>query len=164
MAAKRSRPTKQFIVTVGPLEYYDRLRDDFIEYFEGVKEYCVSTENYHLNNKVHIHAYLEFNDLLLCNYVRGCVDWFDGTVNVESVKSREMSCSILRKRMFTHSSIVKRVCFCSLTGHGLGLSKPQAIPALSSDHNPIVFKIHFHPTISKPRTTYDYQQANWSLC
>jgi len=43
------------------------------------------------------------------------------------------------------------------------ISKPQTVPALSSDHNPIVFKIHLHPTTSKPRTLYDYKQANWSL-
>jgi hypothetical protein len=27
--------------------------------------------------------------------------------------------------------------------------KPQAVPALSSDHNSIVFKIHLHPAIAK---------------
>jgi len=43
------------------------------------------------------------------------------------------------------------------------ISKPQAVPALSSDHNPIVFKIHLHPAISKLRIMYDYKQANWSL-
>jgi hypothetical protein len=43
------------------------------------------------------------------------------------------------------------------------ISKPQAVPALSSDHNPIVFKIHLRPTTSKPRTLYDYKQANWPL-
>jgi hypothetical protein len=43
------------------------------------------------------------------------------------------------------------------------ISKPQAVPALSSDHNTIVFKIHLHPTTSKPRTQYDYKQANWPL-
>ena len=44
------------------------------------------------------------------------------------------------------------------------ISKPKAVPALSSDHNPIVFKIHLHPTTSsKPRTLYDYKQANWPL-
>jgi len=32
------------------------------------------------------------------------------------------------------------------------ISKPQAFPALSSNHNPTVFKIHLHPTTSKPRT------------
>ena len=41
--------------------------------------------------------------------------------------------------------------------------KPQAVPTLSSDHNPIVFKILFHPLITKPVTLYDYKHANWSL-
>jgi hypothetical protein len=40
------------------------------------------------------------------------------------------------------------------------ISKPLAVPALSSDHNSIVFKIHLHPAISKPRIMYDYKQAN----
>jgi len=43
------------------------------------------------------------------------------------------------------------------------ISKPLAVPALSSDHNHIVFKIHLHPAISNPRIMYDYKQANWSL-
>ena len=43
------------------------------------------------------------------------------------------------------------------------ISKPQAVPALSSDHNPILFKIHLHPPTSKPRTLCDYKQANWPL-
>jgi hypothetical protein len=43
------------------------------------------------------------------------------------------------------------------------ISKPQVVPALSSDHNPIVFKIHLNPTTSKPRMQYDYKQANWPL-
>jgi hypothetical protein len=42
-------------------------------------------------------------------------------------------------------------------------SKPQAVPALSSDHNPIVFKILLHPCITLPRTLYHYKHANWSL-
>jgi len=42
-------------------------------------------------------------------------------------------------------------------------SKPQAVPTLSSEHNPIVFKILLHPLITKPRTLYDYKHANWSL-
>jgi hypothetical protein len=42
-------------------------------------------------------------------------------------------------------------------------SKPQAVPTLSSDHNPIVFKILLRPLITKPRILYDYKHANWSL-
>jgi hypothetical protein len=42
-------------------------------------------------------------------------------------------------------------------------SKPQSVLALSSDHNPILFKIHQHPDFSTPKMLYDYQHANWSL-
>jgi len=42
-------------------------------------------------------------------------------------------------------------------------SKPQAVSTLSSDHNPIVFKILLHQLITKPRTLYDYKNLNWSL-
>ena len=40
-------------------------------------------------------------------------------------------------------------------------SKPQSVPALSSDHNPIVFKVLLHPDFSAPRILYDYKHANW---
>ena len=40
-------------------------------------------------------------------------------------------------------------------------SKPQSIPALLSDHNPIVFKVHFHPELSAPRRVYKH--AKWPL-
>lgn len=91
MAAVRSRRTSQFLVTVGPVEYYDDIRSDLLDYFEGVKEYCVSVEKYHTSdyiNKVHLHCYLEFYDLFKCVEVRECVSWFERTVNVESVKSK----------------------------------------------------------------------------
>jgi len=42
-------------------------------------------------------------------------------------------------------------------------SKPQSVPVLSSDHNPIVFKVHLHPDLSAPKTFYDYKHANWPL-
>jgi hypothetical protein len=42
-------------------------------------------------------------------------------------------------------------------------SKPQSLPALSSDHNPIVFKVHIHPAFSTPRLLYGYKHANWPL-
>jgi hypothetical protein len=42
-------------------------------------------------------------------------------------------------------------------------SKPLCIPALSSDHNPIVFKVHLHSDLSTPRLLYDYRYANWPL-
>jgi hypothetical protein len=43
------------------------------------------------------------------------------------------------------------------------VSKPLAAPVLSSDHNPIVFKLHLRPTVSSPRRMYDYKHANWQL-
>jgi len=42
-------------------------------------------------------------------------------------------------------------------------SKPQSVPTRSSDHNPIVFKVHLHPDLSAPNTFYDYKYANWPL-
>ena len=43
------------------------------------------------------------------------------------------------------------------------VSKPLAAPVLSSDHNPIVFRLHLRPTLSTHRTIYDYKHANWKL-
>jgi len=42
-------------------------------------------------------------------------------------------------------------------------SKPQSVPALSSDHNAIEFKVHLHPDLSAPKTFYDYKYTNWPL-
>jgi hypothetical protein len=41
------------------------------------------------------------------------------------------------------------------------VSKPLAAPVLSSNHNPIVFKLHLLPILSTPRMMYDYKHANW---
>ena len=43
------------------------------------------------------------------------------------------------------------------------LSKPKAVPSLSSDHNPVVFKILLQPTTDTPRVQYNYLQADWQL-
>ena len=43
------------------------------------------------------------------------------------------------------------------------LSKPKAVSALSSDHNPVVFKILLQPTTYTPRVQYNYRQADWHL-
>lgn len=88
MAVVRSRRTKQFFITIGPVEYYETIRQDFVDYFEGVEEYCVSVEHNHVNVKCHIHAYIAFNDLKLINEVREYIVWFDHTINIESVKSK----------------------------------------------------------------------------
>jgi len=42
-------------------------------------------------------------------------------------------------------------------------SKPQSVPALSSDHNPLVFKVLLHPDFLEPRILYDYKHANWPI-
>lgn len=41
------------------------------------------------------------------------------------------------------------------------LSHPLSVPALSSDHNPVVFKIRFHPILQESRICYDFKRANW---
>jgi len=38
-------------------------------------------------------------------------------------------------------------------------SKPRSVPALSSDHNPLVFKVHLQTDFSAPKTFYDYKHA-----
>jgi len=49
-----------------------------------------------------------------------------------------------------------------LTKH-CSVSKPMATPSLSSDHNPIVFKIQLLPILTTPRMVYDYKHADWKL-
>jgi hypothetical protein len=43
------------------------------------------------------------------------------------------------------------------------LSKPKAVSAPSSDHNPVAFKILLRPTTYTPRIQYNYRQADWQL-
>lgn len=43
------------------------------------------------------------------------------------------------------------------------LTKPVAPPLLSSDHNPVLFKLHLQPSITDPRTIYNYPKADWHL-
>ena len=91
MAARRDRRTRQFLVTVGPLDYYADIRSDLLSYFEDTKEYCVSVEKYHSENsnkQVHLHAYIEFHSLWRVSEVRERVAWFDHTIDVQSVKSK----------------------------------------------------------------------------
>jgi endonuclease/exonuclease/phosphatase (EEP) superfamily protein YafD len=45
---------------------------------------------------------------------------------------------------------------------GCTISIPQAIPALSSDHNPVVYKIRLTPLHTNTKTFYDYRNANWT--
>ena len=43
------------------------------------------------------------------------------------------------------------------------MSTPNSIPALSSNHNPVVSKLRAHPMTKENRTVWDYGQANWPL-
>lgn len=88
MAAVRQRRTDQFIVTLGGVEDYEGVREDFLLYFDDLQEYCVCLEYNHVNNKCHIHAYLKFCVLLSCVEVRNFLSWCEDTVNVQSVRSR----------------------------------------------------------------------------
>lgn len=83
-----SRQAKQWFITVGPLEYYDCIRADFLDYFEGVEEYCVSIETNHTNKLVHLHSYLSFFNNVTFEYVKACVPPFGGTINVQHCRSR----------------------------------------------------------------------------
>ena len=47
--------------------------------------------------------------------------------------------------------------------HKCTISKPLAVPTLSSDHNPIVFKIHLHPALPTFLPSYNYKHTNWPL-
>ena len=68
--------------------YYESVRRDFLDYFNCVEEYCVSIERNHVDNKVHLHAYLKYTELLFLNEVREFLSWYGGTLNIQSVKSR----------------------------------------------------------------------------
>ena len=43
------------------------------------------------------------------------------------------------------------------------LTKPVAPSLLSSDHNPVLFKLHLQPSITAPRTIYNYSKTDWHL-
>jgi len=43
------------------------------------------------------------------------------------------------------------------------ISKPKAVPTLSSDHKPVVFKIPLQPLTTKPNTFYISKHENWPL-
>jgi hypothetical protein len=77
-----------FFLTVGPVEYYESVRSDFLAYFEGLETYCVSIEKNHANSEVHIHAFLKFHVQCTCDFLREVLSFFEGTVNVQCCKSR----------------------------------------------------------------------------
>jgi hypothetical protein len=70
------------------VEKYEGVRSDFLCYFNDLEEYCVSIEINHANKGDHLHAYLCFKCLLDCEDIRNCLSWFEGTVNVQNVKSK----------------------------------------------------------------------------
>jgi hypothetical protein len=45
---------------------------------------------------------------------------------------------------------------------GCTISTPQAIPALSSDHNPVVYKVRLTPLHMTKKTFFDYRNVNWT--
>lgn len=47
-------------------------------------------------------------------------------------------------------------------GYKCTLTTPLSLHELSSDHNPVVCKIHITPQDTNQRLKYDYKQANWT--
>jgi hypothetical protein len=45
---------------------------------------------------------------------------------------------------------------------GCNISTPQTISALSSDHNPVVYKVRLTPHHTARKQFYDYHRANWA--
>lgn len=88
MKKRKRRDCKCYFVTLCDLKYYENIRSDFLDFFGGVQEYCVSIERHHVNNRVHLHMYVEFKDLVSFDYVRDIFSWYEGTVNVQNVRSK----------------------------------------------------------------------------
>jgi hypothetical protein len=44
---------------------------------------------------------------------------------------------------------------------GCSLTAPQSVTTLSSDHNPVVYKIRWNPTLETPHLQFDYNAAKW---
>lgn len=89
------RRAKQWFITVGGLEYYDRIRSDFLLYFDGVEEYCVSIEGF-TKPTVHCHAYLKFHDFAYFEILRDLIP-VSGTVNIQVCKSRRNTLKYVTK-------------------------------------------------------------------
>jgi hypothetical protein len=45
---------------------------------------------------------------------------------------------------------------------GCNISTPQTISPLSSDHNPVVYKVRLTPHHTARKQSYDYHRANWT--
>jgi hypothetical protein len=63
---------------------------------------------------------------------------------------------------YFHTNFQHSVLDFALSKHSL-LPKALSVPALSSDHNPVVFKILSCPSVSEPSPILDYKHANWPL-
>ena len=87
-ATRGTRRTDQYFITTGPVDYYESVRSDFLRYFSNVETYCVSIEYNHVNKECHLDAYLKLCDLCSLSDVRECLEWFEGTINIQSVRSR----------------------------------------------------------------------------
>jgi hypothetical protein len=88
MAGSRCRRSRQFFVTLSPIIEYEGIRSDFLHYFDDTEDYCVSIECNHVNKLKHLHAYLQFYELLDVSEVRNCISWFEHTINIQNVKSK----------------------------------------------------------------------------
>jgi hypothetical protein len=80
---------KQYSVTLGPVFFYESIREDTVGYFEDLETYCVSVEGLCSNSVVHMHLYLKFKCLCTCNDVRAVLEWFPGTINVQVCRSEK---------------------------------------------------------------------------
>ena len=86
--------SRRFYLTCGIDDAYETVRQDLVDYFEGVKEYCVSNETNHVNKGYHIHAFLHFYGRWKLKDVRSiCESFCCGILDVQCVKSMRMSCN-----------------------------------------------------------------------
>jgi hypothetical protein len=56
----RGRPGRSFCITISPVLPCKEIREDFVEWFEGVESYCVGVEKHHTSGRYHLHAYIKF--------------------------------------------------------------------------------------------------------
>lgn len=84
-----------FFITFHVEYIYDKIREDFLENFHQVEEYCVSVERHHSSlYKYHIHAYIKLKELASCSEVRDIVcSITEFGCNVQPCRSRK---SVLR--------------------------------------------------------------------
>jgi hypothetical protein len=77
-------------VTLTPVESYDTVREDFVDWFESLETYCVVLEKHKDNGKFHLHAYLKFYDGVRCELLRWIVSSYDtGAIDIQPCRSRK---------------------------------------------------------------------------